>query len=179
MNSFVAFLRGINVGGKNIIKMADLATSFTSLGFDHVKTYIQSGNVVFQAPSTDQLSIKNAIERKIESDFKLNIAVILRTKDEMEQLIASNPFYDQKWGEDSKFYICFLEKEPDVHLQLPLKVEKEALVLTQILNKNAVVVSLPIGEGHYGFPNLFVEKEFKLLSTARNWNTVVKIAKLF
>ena len=70
MNTYISLLRGINVSGQKIIKMADLKTLFESLGFTNVKTYIQSGNIVFCSKESDHHEIKNLIERKIEEVYK-------------------------------------------------------------------------------------------------------------
>jgi len=87
----IALLRGINVGGKNIIKMAELKKAFETLGFKEVKTYIQSGNVLFKSDETEQ-ALQYIIEHEIEAVFGLSVNVVLRTSEELEQIILNYPF---------------------------------------------------------------------------------------
>ncbi len=178
MVKYIAFLRGINVGGKNMIKMADLVLLFESIGLMKVKTYIQSGNVIFESAESDAEIVRNNIEQNIENAMGKKITVILRTKEEIRAIIERDPFANHDWGENTKLYVCFLDRKPQFTPSLPLKIEKEALVLISIEKNDAFLVSLPKEDEHFGFPNPFIEKELKLLSTARNWNTVVKIAEL-
>lgn len=91
MASYVALLRGINVGGKNLIRMADLAASFGDAGFRDVRTYIQSGNVLFTAEGTDGPEIENTVQRMLEARFRFPILVVLRSRDELAATIAAAP----------------------------------------------------------------------------------------
>ncbi|GLC30113.1 DUF1697 domain-containing protein [Clostridium omnivorum] len=91
MTVYIALLRGINVGGKNIIKMADLRQVFESIGLCEVKTYIQSGNVLFKSNEAEEV-LCNKIEHEIEAVFGTSVKVILRTAAELEQIILNCPF---------------------------------------------------------------------------------------
>jgi len=88
---YIALLRGINVGGKNIIKMAELKRVFESIGLCDVKTYIQSGNVLFKSNETEK-SLNDKIENEIERVFGISVKVVLRTAVELEQVISNCPF---------------------------------------------------------------------------------------
>ena len=174
MNRYIAFLRGINVGGNNIIKMADLTGMFESAGLSNVRTYIQSGNVLFESMEKNPEKLRESLENHLEGILGKRITVILRRHEEIETIIAMDPFKGQEWGTETKYYVCFLDRKPVIDISLPFKNEKEGLVLIQITDKDAFLVSLPIKD-HFGFPNPYIEKEFKVLSTARNWTTVTKI----
>ena len=89
--TYVALLRGINVGGKNIVKMAELRQMLSGLGFQNVKTYIQSGNAIFDSTDTPD-NIKEKVLKSFQITFKFESAIILRTKDEISKNIASLPF---------------------------------------------------------------------------------------
>ncbi|MHB1483075.1 MAG: DUF1697 domain-containing protein [Saccharofermentanales bacterium] len=91
MTIYIAFLRGINVGGKNIIKMSDLKCLFESLKYINVETYIQSGNVIFESDQNENI-IRKSIESEIEKIFGFSVSVILRSVDELENLVKSLPF---------------------------------------------------------------------------------------
>ncbi|MDB5083637.1 MAG: hypothetical protein JWN30_523 [Bacilli bacterium] len=101
---YIALLRGINVGGKNIIKMADLRHTFETLGFKQVKTYIQSGNVLFESDD-DEDSLRQRIEHEIESDFGISLTVILRTVEEIERIIENCPFDSNTLSENDSIQL--------------------------------------------------------------------------
>lgn len=111
MIQYVALLRGINVGGKGLIKMADLRVEFERLGFQSVRTYIQSGNVLFHAKEADKLKLENKIEKALLAKFKVATRVMLRSKREMTQVIAHLPkiFENPEW----KHNVIFLSSAID------------------------------------------------------------------
>jgi uncharacterized protein (DUF1697 family) len=172
MNSYIAFLRGINVGGHNKIKMNDLKDIFISLGLTDVKTYIQSGNVRFCSPESDS----KVLQEKIEKILGNHIPVILRTHQELNNIVQNNVFKDFLSEKNLKFYICFLDKIPEKKPVLPLIIEKDGIEVLQIINKDVFVVNRPV-PGRTGFPNNFIEKVFGVISTARNLNTIEKIVE--
>lgn len=114
MNSmvYVALLRGINVGGKSIVSMADLVQCFEALGFRDVKTYINSGNVLFAASNTDARYLENTIEAALERTFSFPITVVVRTGKEISQLLAHVP---AQWTDNSDYKcdVLFLRHEVD------------------------------------------------------------------
>ena len=91
MTVYIALLRGINVGGRNIIKMAQLKSTFEEMGFSEVKTYIQSGNVVFKS-GEDENILKEKIQSYLEEVFGFKVSVVLRTGWELEQIVLNQPF---------------------------------------------------------------------------------------
>ena len=95
MAIFIALIRGINVGGKNIIKMADLKKSFEALGLSGVQTYIQSGNILFDSAEKED-DLKQKIEKKIEADFGIAAAATLRTAEELDALMKNCPFQEEE-----------------------------------------------------------------------------------
>jgi len=100
---YVALLRGINVGGSNKIAMADLISCFERLGYDHVRTYINSGNVIFSAPSTNARAIELQIEKALDATFSLPIRVIIRSVQEMRQVVQAMP---PEWGSQAADLKC-------------------------------------------------------------------------
>lgn len=117
MTIYIALLPGINVGGKNIIKMAELRSSFEELGLSDVKTYIQSGNIIFKSRE-DEKSLREKIEYKIKEVFKISLTVILRTAKELEQIIYNCPFSEEEIleaeeeSERESLYVAFLLHGP-------------------------------------------------------------------
>ncbi|HEV2235227.1 MAG TPA: DUF1697 domain-containing protein [Ktedonobacterales bacterium] len=112
LTTYVALLRGINVGGNNIISMADLKACVERLGHKRVRTYINSGNVIFQSASADARQIERALEEALAPRFKAPIAVVARTLAEMRATLASVP---PGWltAADLRCYVIFLRHTID------------------------------------------------------------------
>ncbi len=179
MAGYAAFLRGINVGGHNLIRMSDLAAWFGSAGMTKVKTFIQSGNVIFESPEKDIDHLNRRLEDHISEKFGKRITTVVRRKEDLERILRSDPFGTTQWADQTKLYVCFLDRPPVIPSSFPLVNEKEGLVLTSIHEKDAFLVSLPLKNGRFGFPTPFVESELKALCTARNITTVQKMSALF
>lgn len=173
---YVALLRGINVGGKNMIKMETLRATFGSLGFENVKTYINSGNVIFETVKTADGELAQKIRGEIRKDFDFDISVMVRSNDEFTKLIANNPF-------EGKF-----ENEKDLHvffLAEPLSPEQTALLLANECENEMFAIT---GREIYYLLRIsildsvlgkgFIDKKLKVPATARNWRTVKKLAEL-
>ncbi len=174
--TYLAFLRGINVGGKNIILMEDLRDAFSSLEFSDVRTYIQSGNVAFTPKTGTKATLKKKVEKMILTRYGLTVPVILRSKTEMQKMVKADPFVKLVNDKKIKLYVCFLDALPEGEVTMPVIIDNEGLELISIKGQDAFVVSRPIN-GSYGFPNNIIEKKLKVTSTARNWNTVLKIVE--
>ncbi|MBK8704412.1 MAG: DUF1697 domain-containing protein [Saprospiraceae bacterium] len=116
MTTYIALLRGINVSGHNPIKMETLKTLFESLGFSQVRTYIQSGNVVFESAEKDASALKAAIEAQIKQQFDFEVAVMLRTATEWHQIMSKNPFQSAADADGTKVHIVFFSQAPDAAL---------------------------------------------------------------
>jgi uncharacterized protein (DUF1697 family) len=110
MASHVALLRGINVGGRNKVPMADLREVVTSLGHTGVSTYIQSGNVLFSTADTDNARLAAALESAIEDRFGIWSSVVVLTRDELAQVLAANPYPDEP--NPRMVHVVFLNTDP-------------------------------------------------------------------
>lgn len=175
---YAAFLRGINVGGKNKIKMEILREIFErALGFQNVKTYINSGNVLFETTETGDKKLAAKIETAIEKQFALKIKVMTRTIDEIKKIVENNPFAGQ-FENDKDLHVFFLEEEvPAEKRELLLSNNNENEMYAAqnreifcLLQRASVLDSL-MGKDYIG-------KKLKVSATARNWRTVNKILDL-
>ena len=174
---YVAFLRGINVSGKKLIKMQDLKRMFEGMGFANVKTYIQSGNVIFESLEKDTAALRKMIEAGLKRELRYELVVLLRTVGELEEMVKRNPFKKIK-DADVGMYVTFMAEECKTKPKLPLFSKKQDVKVLEITGRDAFCLALPTGDGHYGFPNAFIEKEFKLAATTRNWTTVTALCLL-
>ena len=177
MNRYVAFLRAINVAGQKLIKMDELARIFTAAGFKNARTYIQSGNVIFDATSGNAVALRQKIERALQDVLGYEVTVILRRLTDIEEIVKRNPFKTVKTNADTVPYVVFLSEEPQRTPKLPLISITENLDVFAVRDRVAFVVARRKQNGRGGFPNKFVEKELGVLGTTRNWNTVNKILK--
>ncbi len=175
----LAFLRAINVGGRALVKMADLKKAFDAAGATNVQTYIQSGNVIFDAPdsATGQAKLVKSIQARLNKLMGKDVDVMYRTHKDLQRMITADPFKNVDTKQDLKLYVAFLKDKPKKRPKLPLTAEKDGLKIIKISGSDVFLVSYPVGKGRYGVPNLFVEKEFDTPATSRNWNTVQKIVK--
>ncbi len=178
MIKYVAFLRGINVGGKKLIKMKELARIFELLGSKNVRTYIQSGNVIFDSSEINRDVLARKIEKKILKAFGHEVAVVLQTIDELKEILRRNPFKKIKPGDDVIMFVTFLAAEPGGKPKLPLQSMTESLEVLGIRDRAAFILCHRKKNGSFAFPNNFFEKEFGVPATTRNWTTVRKIAAL-
>ncbi len=176
LSTHVALLRGINVGGKNMLPMKDLAEMFTEAGCTDVRTYIQSGNVVFAAPPTLVKTIPTHITNRIEELFGLRIPVILRTAAEMATTSRNNPF--MKTGADEKLLnVFFLAHMPALENVLQLDPERSVPDSFSVHNRE-IYVNLPNGAARTKLTNAWFDTRLATTSTARNWRTVLTLTQM-
>lgn len=178
MIEYVAFLRGINVGGSKLIKMADLRAVFEGSGFRNVSTYIQSGNVIFDAKETNADAVVRKIEKKILQSLGHEVTVILRTATELKGCVKGDPFKGVGPDEEVTKFVTFMSAEPIKKPRLPFLIAKENAEILAIKNRTAFIVCRRKENGLFGFPNAFLEKELGVSATTRNPRTVMKILEL-
>jgi len=171
----VAFLRAINVGGRAVVKMTDLKAAFERAGCRNVRTFIASGNVLFEAPPKLPATLRSRIAAELVKLFGKEPGVCYRTLDEIDALIAAAPFGRLAGDATVKLYVAFMDRAPARIPKLPMVDEKELIEITAIRAADVLIVSRRKPNGMYGFPNACVE-ELGVVATSRNWNTVTKVA---
>jgi uncharacterized protein (DUF1697 family) len=177
MPVYVSLLRGINLGGHKKIKMDQLRTSFEALGFEQVKTYIQSGNVVFKAPNTSPDGLCKKIETKIQGDFGHSVSVIVRTANEIKQVMSNNPFVKVNGIDPEKLHVMFLSKAPETRA-----LEKVILLASAPQRLRCVGrelhLYLPHGVAESFVMRKPVDRLLAVVTTMRNWRTVNAIHQM-
>jgi uncharacterized protein (DUF1697 family) len=175
MTFYIALLRGINVGGNKPVKMETLREVCGKLKFCDVKTYVQSGNVVFRASEGDPVKLGRRLEDAIEKTFGHRPPVILRTAEEMRAVMARNPFAGRAGIEPAKLLVTFLHEAPGAEVRgklLALAAPPEEMHL----DGRELYLYCPNG---YSKTVLPVAKVDRLLQgTGRNWNTVTKLVEM-
>lgn len=170
---YVAFLRGINVGGKNKVKMETLREVCSEIGFENVKTYINSGNVIFETRKTDDKKLAAKIEKAIEKEFGLQLKTIVRSVSEIEEIVKNNPF-DGQFENDKDLHVFFLNEEmPDEKRELLLSNNNENEKYFVRGREIFCLLKVSVLDSLMGKD--YIAKKLKVSSTARNWRTVNKV----
>lgn len=177
MTIFLSLFRGINVGGHNAVKMAELKSLHESLDLRNVQTYIQSGNVVFHADESDSTQLKQRIEGNFEATFGFHAEVLIRTLDELNGIIERNPFQGHENKETKWIAVIFLASAPDEAAQADLLQSYHGPEEIFILGKE-MYVYYPEGMGRSKLTGSLIERKLKTPGTARNWNTVLQLQKM-
>lgn len=178
MTRYISILRGINVSGHKKIKMVDLKDLYEKLGFKNVVTYIQSGNVILDAPSNDRREIKLNIEAAIEKRYGFYVYVQLRSKSELDEIYSKLPFENINLEQDgSKILVTFLSGQPSAEEfdQLCKYVSPSENLLQ---GDQVLYFHCPDGYGKTKLSNVLIEKKLNLISTTRNLRTVAKLCQL-
>ena len=177
METLIAFLRGINVGGHHKVPMASLREVLNELNCKNVKTLLNSGNIVFDTSEKSIQAFENKIENLLTKSFGFPIPVILKKKTEILKLVDKDPFKNISVNKDTRLYVSFLKHSPESTLALPYTSKDNAFRILSLENKTMLsVLDLSISNTTKGMDDL--EKHFGKEITTRNWNTIVKIAKL-
>ena len=175
---YIAFLRGINVSGSRLIKMENLRALFEELKFKNVKTYIQSGNVLFDAKETDDASLNKKIENHLHKYLGFEVTVITRSLTEIGEVIKQNPFPKIEINEDVQLYVSFLPEIPESKQSALLLAAANEYEKFIIINREVYCLCSKKADGTRLFSNTLVEKKLKLPATTRNWATVNKVLTL-
>jgi uncharacterized protein (DUF1697 family) len=175
MTRYVAFLRAINVRGHPRITMSDLCAAFQSAGCRNTSTFIQSGNVIFDTPTTDPASLFRKIHKSVRGLSAAEAEIVYRSVGDLERLARMGPFKGLEEDRSLKLYVVFLAAKPSKRPRLPLDGAKERLAVIGRTGLDVLLVSRRKPSGMYGFPNAFVEQAFGVRATSRNWNTVKKL----
>ena len=174
MSAFAALLRGVNVGGKNPVKMADLARLCESLGFTRVKTLLQSGNVVFEAARKPKPA---ELEAAITKRFGCKTFVVLRTGAELQQTLAANPFPAAARDNPSHLIIVFFEKKPAAGAAKALEAWDKGPEKVKLVG-DELFIDYGEGMGRTRLGPPVIDKQAGARGTARNFNTVTRLLAL-
>ncbi len=174
--TYLALLRGINVGGKNKLPMKDLVDLFVEAGCDDVRTYIQSGNVIFGAAPDLAARLPGLVAARIAERFGYRTPVVLRTADQLRDVVANNPFLAAGAAED-ELHVMFLADRPDPRRVADLDPDRfppDAFVV----RGQEVYLRLPHGAARTKLTNDYFDAKLATTSTGRNWRTVTTLAAL-
>ena len=184
MTTFVALLRAVNVSGQNRIPMAELRRALSGLGRAGVQTYLQSGNVVFDAPGDDPVEQAAALHELIARELGHDVQVLVLTDDEMQRVAAEMPFVGAADFEDNWVHATFVSAPVDeagfAGLKIPAQPGEKAVLAASvpIAVGQVIYLYLPRGYGRTKLNNAYFERALKTPATTRNWRTVLALAQM-
>jgi uncharacterized protein (DUF1697 family) len=177
MPIYVALLRGINVGGRNLVAMSDLRDLLDTLGFTNVRSLLQSGNLVFQGDRRASGAIERLLELESEKRLGISVDYHVRTAAELKSIIARNPFPDEAERDPAHVVVLFLKDAPNAENVEALRAAIRGPEIVRADGRHIYLV-YPLGIGNSKLTNVLIDKKLGARGTARNWNTVVKLAAL-
>jgi len=177
MKRYVALLRGVNIGAKKRIGMVDLRALIESLGYTEVKTYVNSGNVVFTAVRAyDNVALAGKIDEALSAEYGLDVPVVVRSGKELALIVAKNPFPEHA-ANHKTLHVSFLSEEPAADQVDALSSMDRGEDEYRVFGEN-VYLHYPNGISGAVFMVNGLDKALKVDSTSRNWRTVVALAEM-
>lgn len=180
MPTYLALLRGINVSGKKIIKMEEFRNLMESVGYGNVKTYIQSGNVIFESDGKSKIKIAASIEALIEGHYGFDVKVFVLDIKDIEKAIDNNPFVSKRQPEGAgskKLYVTFLSEKPSNEKMQNLREAPIGHDLIEVVD-DVLYFKLESKASESKLSNNLIESRLKLKATTRNWNTTLKLFEM-
>jgi uncharacterized protein (DUF1697 family) len=174
--SNVALLRGINVGGARKIVMTELARVFELAGCRAVQTYIQSGNVVFEAKGTPA-ALQSRLEACLAESFGFEIPVVIRSREALERCARANPFLSERGIDEGHLHIAFMARDPGVDRLAKLDADRSPPDSFRAVGGD-VYLHLPNGVARSKLTNAYFDARLGTVSTMRNFRTVLKLLEL-
>ncbi|MEO0468036.1 MAG: DUF1697 domain-containing protein [Bacteroidota bacterium] len=174
MNTYIALLRGINVSGQKKIRMAELREQLAELPYENIRTYIQSGNIVFDSQNENAAQLAQEIRNKIAGHYAFDVPTLIRTPEELREAAQNNPFA----AEDLKrVYLTFLESVP-AQAQIDVLAEVDYSPEQYVIQGKSLYLFSPDGRGTSKLSNNLFEKKLKVNATTRNWRTLNKLIEM-
>ena len=177
MQVYIAFLRGINVGGHKKVPMAKLKEILSGVGLHDVKTYIQSGNIVFKSTIASVNELEQLVQKSIADGFGFTVPVLVKLTKEVASILADNPFTASKYLESNQVYFILLFNIPPEEQVLSFESMKYPNEEFKILN-NCVYLLCKNGYGKAKLNNNSIERKLNVSATARNYRTMQKLVEL-
>ena len=177
MTVYVALIRGINVGGHKAVAMSDLRDLLAGVGFDGARSLLQSGNLVFRCAAQTDASLEGLLEAEAGKRLGLHADFFIRSAKEWRKVVAHNPFREEAERDPGHLVVMFLRTAPDAN---DVKEVQAVIVGPEIVRADGrhLYIVYPDGIGKSRLTNALIEKKLGIRGTARNWNTVLKLAAL-
>lgn len=177
MTTHVALLRAINVAGRNTVGMAALRDMLTGLGLTKVRSLLQSGNLVFDSQGHSPAHLETLLEQAARDRLRLDTAFFVRTAKEWAEIVAGNPFPREAKRDPARLVLLCLRVAPDRKQVAGLERAIAGRETVRAIGRQLYAV-YPDGIGRSKLTNALIERKLDTQGTARNWNTVLKLASI-
>lgn len=177
MQTYISILRGINVSGHKMIKMDALCNLYEELGFKNTRTYIQSGNVIFQYRKSNYQDLEKKVADNIFKEFGFEVPVLVKDLDQLKKVLKENPFVNKRKEDIKSLHVTFLSQEPG-QLIFDKIVGGKYLPDEFILSGKTIYLFCPNGYGGTKLTNNFFESKLNLVATTRNWKTIIELVNI-
>ena len=177
MRTYIALLRGINVGGHRQVAMADLRALLNELGFVDGRSMLQSGNLVFRAPARGAAELERLLEGEAKKRLGVDIDFFVRTADEWKTVVAQNPFRAEATRDPGHLVVVFLKNAPNATAVKTLQTAISGPEVVRAKGRHAYIVYRD-GIGRSRLTHALIERRLGTRGTGRNWNTVLKLRAL-
>jgi len=174
LKKYIAFLRGINVGGHHKVPMAELRKELEAMSFQNVTTLLNSGNVIFEAQPSEDTELSERIAERLEKVFQFPVPTIVISADSLLDLLNDDPFKDEILTKESRGYVSFLQNKPETSLKLPWISEDSSLKILRA-NDKLICSHLDLTKAKTPEAMNVLEKFYGKQMTTRNWNTIQRI----
>lgn len=174
---YLALLRGINVGGNNLIKMTELKLSFENMGFKDVVTYIQSGNVIFKSTEKDKDTLTFMVEKELSNTFEYKSTIVLCSYDQLESVVHTAPDNYGTNPDEYRYDVLFL-KEPLTSEEALKEIKIREGVDNVYIGNGVLYFSRLISRAGQSYLNKVISLPVYKKMTIRNWNTTTKLLLL-
>jgi uncharacterized protein (DUF1697 family) len=173
--TYIALLRGINVGGHKPVAMSDLRAMLAKLGFEDARSILQSGNLIFGGDARASGELEKLLEAEAGKRLGLQADFLIRTAKQWKTIVARNPFRDEAERDPGHLVVMFLKGIPKAN---DVKAARDAIVGRETIRADGrqMYIVYPDGIGRSRLTNVLLEKKLGIRGTARNWNTVLKLA---
>ena len=173
MPTYLALLRAVNVSGHHKLPMKELRERMEAAGYGNVRTYIQSGNIIFDHPSEDELELRSALAELLLAEFNVKSPVVLRSRDELAETVANSP-YTVDPAEEKFFHVMFLSDLPSSEHLATLDPNRSPNDRWQVRGRD-IYIHFKGGVAESKLTNAYFDSKLKTVSTGRNWRTVNKL----
>jgi uncharacterized protein (DUF1697 family) len=173
MHEYVSFLRGVNVGGK-VLKMDGLVKLYRDLGLSDVRSYIQSGNILFNVNAVRREGLEGELRRQIGDRLSFDVSVLIRSRGQLRGIVEANPFVGRAGVEHKSLYVTLLEAPIDKARAKALPHE-EGTADEYAPAVSEIYLHCPGGYGKTVYSNAYFEKHLGMRATTRNWNTMARL----
>lgn len=174
---YIILLRGINVGGRKRLKMAELRAMLEAMNFTNVQTYIQSGNIILEAEETSNTTLEERVKTQVMETFNYDVPVLALRVEELIHIFNNNPFLTKRNEDIATLHVTILADMPDAErVKAVSEIEYKADEF-EITNK-IIYLFCPSGYARTKFVNNFFESKLKVRATTRNWKTISKLVEL-